>query len=254
MVAEYRHAAVMAVSSSRWPADLHDRAAIRIVHMLNKVIETCEAALEGVKDGATIMISGFGRAGLPLQLIDALVAQGARDLTIVSNNSGSDDSGFGALIRQKRVRKLICSFPRLADATSFDAAYRAGDVELEVVPQGTLVERIRAAGAGIGGFYTPTAYGTRLAEGKESRELNGRHHVFELPLKADVALVKAHRADRWGNMTYRMSGRNFGPVMAGAAATTIAQVSEIVPLGGLDPEMIVTPGIFVQRVVRVSSR
>jgi 3-oxoadipate CoA-transferase, alpha subunit len=221
--------------------------------MLSKIVETCEAALEGVKDGATIMISGFGRAGLPLQLVDALVAQRARDLTIVSNNSGSDDSGFGALIRQKRVRKLICSFPRLAGATLFDAAYRAGEVELEVVPQGTLVERIRAAGAGIGGFYTPTAYGTRLAEGKESREIDGRGYVFELPLKADIALVKAYRADRWGNMTYRKSGRNFGPVMATAAATTVAQVSEIVPLGSLDPETVITPGIFVQHVVRVSS-
>lgn len=220
--------------------------------MINKIVETCESALEGVRDGATIMISGFGRAGLPLQLIDAMVAQGARDLTIVSNNSGSDDSGFGMLIRQKRVRKLICSFPRLADATLFDEAYRAGDVELEVVPQGTLAERIRAAGAGVGGFYTPTAYGTKLAEGKESRQIDGQNYVFEFALKADVALVKAHRADRWGNLTYRMSGRNFGPVMATAAATTIAQVCEIVPLGALDPEAVVTPGIFVQRVVQVS--
>jgi 3-oxoadipate CoA-transferase, alpha subunit len=220
--------------------------------MLNKILETCESALEGVKDGATIMISGFGQAGLPRQLIEALVAQGARDLTIVSNNSGSDDSGFGALIRRKRVRKLICSFPRLAGATLFDAAYRAGDVELEVVPQGTLAERIRAAGAGIGGFYTPTAYGTKLAEGKESRAIDGLNYVFELPLKADVALVKAYCADRWGNLTYRMAGRNFGPVMATAATTTIVQVSEIVPLGTLDPEVVVTPGIFVQRVVQVS--
>jgi 3-oxoadipate CoA-transferase alpha subunit len=223
-----------------------------IILMLNKILETCGAALEDVKDGATIMISGFGRAGLPSQLVDALVEQGARDLTIVSNNSGSDDSGFGALIRQKRVRKLICSFPRLAGATLFDAAYRAGDVELEVVPQGTLVERIRAAGAGIGGFYTPTAYGTKLAEGKESRKMDDQNYVFELPLKADFALVKAYRADRWGNMTYTKSGRNFGPVMASAATTTVAQVNEIVPLGTLDPEAVVTPGIFVQRVIQVS--
>jgi 3-oxoadipate CoA-transferase alpha subunit len=220
--------------------------------MLNKILDTCDAALEDVKDGATIMISGFGRAGLPLRLIDALVGQGARDLTIISNNSGSDDSGFGELIRQKRVRKLVCSFPRLAGATLFDAAYRAGEVDLEVVPQGTLAERMRAAGAGIGGFYTPTAYGTRLAEGKESREIDGKNHVFELPLKADFALVKAYHADRWGNLTYRMSGRNFGPVMASAATTTIAQVSEIVPLGTLNPETVVTPGIYIQRVVRVS--
>ncbi|MCY0857810.1 3-oxoacid CoA-transferase subunit A [Cupriavidus sp. D39] len=221
--------------------------------MLNKILETCEAALEDVKDGAIIMISGFGRAGLPLQLIDALVAQGARDLTIISNNSGSDDSGFGALIRQKRVRKLICSFPRLAGATLFDAAYRAGEVELEVIPQGTLAERMRAAGAGIGGFYTPTAYGTRLAEGKESRKIEGKNYIFELPLKADYALVKAHCADQWGNLTYRMSGRNFGPIMASAATTAIAQVSEIVPLGALNPEAVVSPGIFVKRVVQVSS-
>ncbi|MDM0117446.1 3-oxoacid CoA-transferase subunit A [Variovorax sp. J22R133] len=219
--------------------------------MLNKILQTCAAALEDVKDGATIMISGFGRAGLPFQLVDALVAQGARDLTIISNNSGTDDSGFGALIRNKRVRKLICSFPRLAGASLFDAAYRAGEVELEVVPQGTLAERMRAAGAGIGGFYTPTGHGTQLAEEKESRSIDGKNYVFELPLKADYALVKAHRADRWGNMTYRMSGRNFGPVMASAATISIAQVSEIVPLGALDPEAVVTPGIFVQRVVQV---
>jgi 3-oxoadipate CoA-transferase, alpha subunit len=220
--------------------------------MINKEWASCEAALDDLKDGATVMISGFGQAGLPVQLIGALVGHGARDLTIVSNNSGNDDSGFAALIRQKRVRKLICSFPRTSGATLFEAAYRAGEVDLEVVPQGTLAERIRAAGAGIGGFFTPTAAGTKLAEGKEMREIDDRQYVFEKPLAADVALIKAHCADRWGNLVYRMSGRNFGPIMASAAKVAIAQVREVVPLGAIDPETVVTPGVFMQRIVKVS--
>src|SRR6516165_10910212 len=195
------------------------------------------------------MIGGFGTAGMPAELIDALIAQGARDLTIVNNNAGNGEAGVAALLKARRVRKIICSFPRQVDSYVFDALYRAGDIELEVVPQGNLVERIRAAGAGIGAFYTPTAAGTMLAAGRESRTFDGREFVLEFPIHADVALIKAYKGDRWGNLVYRKTARNFGPVMATAARYAVAQVEEIVELGTLDPESIVTPGIFVSRVV-----
>lgn len=217
--------------------------------MIDKTVASPAEALADVQDGATVMIGGFGTAGLPDALTDALLAQGARELTIVNNNAGNGDGGLAALIAAKRVRKIICSFPRQVDSHHFDRAYRAGELELELVPQGNLAERIRAAGAGIGGFFTPTGYGTELAKGKETRFLDGRWQVFETPIHADVALIKAERGDRWGNLTYRMTARNFGPVMAMAAKRTIASVHEIVPLGELDPETVVTPGIFVQAVV-----
>ena len=219
--------------------------------MVTKVVESPAAAVAGIKDGATVMIGGFGTAGMPAVLIDALIAQGAGGLTVVCNNAGNGDTGLAALLKAGRVRKIICSFPRQADSYVFDALYRAGKVELEVVPQGTLVERIRAAGAGIGAFFTPTGYGTMLADGKESRVIAGRPHVLEYPIHADVALIKARASDRWGNLVYRKTARNFGPVMATAAACTIVEVSEVVGLGELDPESIVTPGIFVHRVVAV---
>jgi 3-oxoadipate CoA-transferase alpha subunit len=187
---------------------------------------------------------------MPSALIDALIAHGARELTIVNNNAGNGDTGLAALIKEKRVKKIVCSFPRQSDSWHFDALYRAGEIELELTPQGNLAERIRAAGAGIGGFFSPTGYGTLLAEGKETRVIDGRHYVFETPIHADFALIKALRGDRWGNLVYRKTARNFGPIMAMAAKTTIAQVLDIVPLGALDPEAIVTPGIFVQRVVK----
>src|SRR5438067_10555809 len=218
--------------------------------MIDKTVATAPEAVADIRDGATIMIGGFGTAGMPAELIDALIGQGARDLTIVNNNAGNGESGVAALLKAKRVRKIICSFPRQTDSYVFDALYHAGEIELELVPQGNLAERIRAAGAGIGGFFTPTGYGTLLAEGKETREINGRHYVFETPIHADFALIKALRGDRWGNLVYRKTARNFGPIMATAAKTTIAQVADIVPLGELDPEAIVTPGIFVQRVVK----
>jgi len=218
--------------------------------MIDKTYETLERAIADVHDGATVMIGGFGNAGMPSALIDALIAQGARELTIVNNNAGNGDTGLAALLAAKRVRKIICSFPRQTDSHHFDALYRAGEIELELTPQGNLAERIRAAGAGIGGFFTPTGYGTLLAEGKETRLIDGRHYVLESPIHADFALIKAHKGDRWGNLVYRKTARNFGPIMAMAAKVTIAQVSEIVPLGELDPEVIVTPGIFVQRVVK----
>jgi 3-oxoadipate CoA-transferase, alpha subunit len=218
--------------------------------MIDKTVASPQAALADLRDGATIMIGGFGNAGMPAALIDALIAQGARNLTIVNNNAGNGDAGLAALIKAKRVRKILCSFPRQADSWHFDALYRAGELELELVPQGTLAERIRAAGAGIGAFYTPTAYGTRLAEGKETRRIGGRDHVLEYPIHADYAIIKADRADRWGNLTYRKSARNFAPIMASAAKCTVVQVREIVELGGLDPETVVTPGIFVKRVVK----
>jgi 3-oxoadipate CoA-transferase alpha subunit len=219
-------------------------------HMIDKTFESLERAVADVHDGATVMIGGFGNAGMPAALIDALIAQGARELTIVNNNAGNGETGLAALLKAKRVRKIICSFPRQADSHHFDALYRAGEIELELTPQGNLAERIRAAGAGIGGFFTPTGYGTLLAEGKETRLIKGRHYVLESPIHADFALIKALRGDRWGNLVYRKTARNFGPIMAMAAKTTIAQVTEIVPLGELDPEVIVTPGIFVQRVVK----
>jgi 3-oxoadipate CoA-transferase, alpha subunit len=221
--------------------------------MINKVVPSPEAALADIPDGATIMIGGFGNAGMPAALIDALIAQGARNLTVVNNNAGNADAGLAALIGAKRVRKILCSFPRQADSWHFDKAYRAGEIELELVPQGTLAERIRAAGAGIGAFFTPTAYGTKLAEGKETRRIGDRDYVLEYPIHADYALIKADRADRWGNLAYRMTARNFAPIMAAAAKCTVAQVREIVELGGIDPEVVVTPGIFVKRVVKVAA-
>lgn len=219
--------------------------------MVSKVVTSPAAAVSGIKDGATVMIGGFGAAGMPVALVDALIAQGAGNLTVVCNNAGNGETGLAALLKAGRVRKIICSFPRQSDSYVFDALYRAGKIALEVVPQGTLVERIRAAGAGIGAFFTQTGYGTMLAEGKESREIAGRQYVLEHPIHADVALIRARAADRWGNLVYRKTARNFGPVMATAASCTIAEVSEIVDLGHLDPESIVTPGIFVHRVVAV---
>ena len=219
--------------------------------MIDKILPSAAAALADVPDGATVMIGGFGTAGLPNELVDALIAQGAKELTIVNNNAGNGDTGLAALLAVGRVRKIICSFPRQADSHHFDRLYRAGKIELELVPQGNLAERIRAAGAGIGGFFTPTGVGTELARGKETREIEGKTYVFERPIHADFALIKAERGDRWGNLTYRMTARNFGPVMAMAARTTVATVHEVVELGALDPEAVVTPGLFVQRVVRV---
>jgi len=217
--------------------------------VINKIVPSVEAALAGIPDGATIMIGGFGGAGQPAELIDGLIAQGAKDLVIVNNNAGNGDYGLAALLKTGRVRKIICSFPRQTDSHVFDGLYRSGKIELELVPQGNLAERIRAAGAGIGAFFSPTGYGTPLAEGKEQREINGQMYVLEMPIHADVALIKAERGDRWGNLTYRMTARNFGPIMAAAAKLSIASVQEIVPLGALDPEAVVTQGLYVQRVV-----
>ena len=200
------------------------------------------------------MIGGFGNAGMPSELIDCLIAQGATGLTVVNNNAGNADAGLAALIGAGRVRKILCSFPRQADSWHFDRLYRAGKLELELVPQGTLAERIRAAGAGVGAFYTPTAFGTRLAEGKETRRIDGRDYVLEYPIHADYALLKAERADRWGNLTYRKTARNFAPIMAAAAKCTVVQVRQSVELGQIDPEHVVTPGIFVQRVIRVAAQ
>ena len=219
--------------------------------MIDKIAPSVQAALADLADGSTVMIGGFGGAGQPGELIDALIAQGAKDLTIVNNNAGNGETGLAALLKAGRVRKIICSFPRQVDSQVFDGLYRAGKLELELVPQGNLAERIRAAGAGIGGFYTPTAFGTRLAEGKETRRFGDRDYVLELPIHADFALIKADRADRWGNLTYRMSARNFAPIMAAAAKCTVVQVRETVELGQIDPEHVITPGIFVKRVVRV---
>jgi 3-oxoadipate CoA-transferase alpha subunit len=217
--------------------------------MVSKVVDSARGAVASINDGATVMIGGFGSAGVPSELIAALVAHGARDLTIISNNAGTGDSGIAQLLKMGRVRKIICSYPRQSDSHVFDALYRAGQIELEVVPQGSLVERIRAAGAGISAFFTPTGYGTLLGAGKETRLIDGRQCVIEFPLHADFALIKAHCGDRWGNLVYRKTARNFGPVMASAATCTIAEVEQIVGLGELDPEAIVTPGIFVHRVV-----
>lgn len=219
--------------------------------MINKVVSSIAEALADIQDGAAVMIGGFGTAGIPNELIDGLIAQGARDLTVVNNNAGNADQGLAALLKTGRVRKIICSFPRQADSYVFDALYRSGKLELELVPQGNLAERIRAAGAGIGAFFTPTGFGTELAKDKETREINGKQYVLEMPIGADVALIKAERGDRWGNLTYRMAARNFGPVMAMAARKTIATVHEVVELGEIDPEHVVTPGIFVHRMVRV---
>jgi 3-oxoadipate CoA-transferase alpha subunit len=223
-------------------------------YVIDKTVTTVAEAVAGIRDGATIMIGGFGRAGQPVELIDALIEQGASDLTIINNNAGNGDVGLAALLAKKRVRRILCSFPRQHDSWVFDGLYRAGEIELELVPQGNLAERIRAAGAGIGAFFSPTAVGTQLAEGKELREIDGRVYALEYPIKADVALVSAYRGDRWGNLVYRETARNFGPIMAAAATTTIVQVDELVPLGALDPEHVVTPGIFVDRVVAVGER
>ncbi len=222
--------------------------------MIDKTVPDVEAAVAGIPDGATVLIGGFGRAGQPVELIDALIAQGATDLTIVNNNAGNGDTGLAALLAKKRVRKILCSFPRQHDSWVFDGLYRAGEIELELVPQGNLAERIRAAGAGIGAFFSPTGVGTALAAGKEARTIDGRDYVLEYPITADFALISALTADRWGNLVYRETARNFGPIMATAATTTIVQVDELVPLGDLDPEAVVTPGIFVDRVVAVGER
>jgi len=222
--------------------------------VIDKTVADVATAVAGIPDGATIMIGGFGRAGQPVELIDALIEQGAGDLTIVNNNAGNGDVGLAALLARKRVRKIICSFPRQVDSWVFDGLYRAGEIELELVPQGNLAERIRAAGAGIGAFFSPTGVGTELAEGKEHRAIDGRQYVLEYPIKADFALISALKADRWGNLVYRETARNFGPVMASAATTTIVQVDQVVPLGSIDPETVVTPGIFVDRVVEVGER
>ncbi|SFX96000.1 3-oxoacid CoA-transferase subunit A [Janthinobacterium sp. TB1-E2] len=219
--------------------------------MIDKLRSSVLDALADIHDGATVMIGGFGGAGQPAELIDGLIAQGARDLVIVNNNAGNGDTGLAALLKNGQVRKIICSFPRQADSHVFDALYRAGKLELELVPQGNLAERIRAAGAGIGGFFTPTGYGTDLAKGKETREIDGRMYVFESPIHADFALIKAEQGDRWGNLTYRKTARNFGPIMAMAAKVSIASVHEIAELGSIDPEHVITPGLFVQRIVQV---
>ena len=219
--------------------------------MINKIACSVTDALAGVKDGSTVLIGGFGTAGIADELINGLIAQGAGDLTVVNNNSGNGDAGLAALLKAGRVRKVICSFPRQADSYVFDELYRSGKLELELVPQGNLAERIRAAGAGIGAFFTPTGYGTELAKGKETREINGINYVLELPIYGDVALIKAERGDRWGNLTYRKAARNFGPVMATAAKKTVATVHEIVELGEMNPEHIVTPGIFVHQIVKI---
>ena len=219
--------------------------------MVNKIAATIAQAVANVKDGATVMIGGFGTSGIPNELIDGLLEQGARHLTVVNNNAGNGDVGLAALLKAGRVRKIICSFPHQGDSHVFDALYRSGKIELELVPQGNLAERIRAAGAGIGAFFTPTGYGTEMAKGKETREINGKHYVLEHPIHGDVALIKAERGDRWGNLTYRKAARNFGPVMAMGAKYTVASVHELVELGALDPETIVTPGIFVSQVVMI---
>lgn len=215
------------------------------------IVDSALEAVAGIPDGATLLVGGFGSAGQPVALIEALLEGGARELTVVSNNAGNGDHGLAALIRQARVRKIVCSFPRQSDSWHFDAAWRAGAIELELVPQGTLAERIRAAGAGIGAFFTPTGFGTPLADGKETRVIDGRGYLLEYPLRGDVALIAAHKADELGNLIYRKTARNFGPIMAAAAGTTIVQVDDIVPVGALDPEHVVTPCLYVDRVVRV---
>lgn len=222
--------------------------------MINKCVASVEQSVAEIHDGATVMIGGFGRAGQPVELIEALIKQGAKDLTIVNNNAGNGDVGLAALLAKRRVKKIICSFPRQTDSWVFDGLYREGAIELELVPQGNLAERIRAAGAGIGAFYSPTAVGTELARGKETREIDGHLYLLEFPIRADFALISALRGDRLGNLVYRKTARNFGPIMATAATTTIVQVDEIVPLGSIDPETVVTPGIFVNCVVEVGER
>ena len=221
--------------------------------MIDKTVATIEEAVAGIQDGATLMVSGFGEAGAPVQLMEAVIEQGASDLTVISNNAGEAYHGLAKLVQEKRVAKVICSFPTAAKKAVIKDLYAAGEIELEIVPQGTLSERIRAGGAGIGGFYTPTSFGTKLAEGKEIRQFDGQDYVLEFPLFADFAFIKAYQADRWGNLTYDKSARNFGPSMAMAGNTTVVQVNKIVELGELDPESVVTPGIFVDRVVKLDS-
>ncbi|MYZ53782.1 3-oxoacid CoA-transferase subunit A [Malikia spinosa] len=224
--------------------------------MINKISASIAEAMSGIQDGATVLVGGFGTAGIPNELIDGLIEQGARDLTVVNNNAGNADTGLAALLKTGRVRKIICSFPRQADSWVFDELYRAGKIELELVPQGNLAERLRAAGAGVGAFFTPTGFGTELARNadgtpKETRHINGKDYVLEYPIHGDVALIKAEAGDRWGNLIYRKAARNFGPVMATAAKRTIATVHEIVELGQIDPEHVVTPGIFVSQIVQI---
>jgi len=221
--------------------------------VIQKIIPSVAEALRDIADGSTIFISGFGGAGLPILLLDALLEQGAKNLTLISNNAGASGVGIAKLVGAGRVKKMVCSFPRQPESGAFDELYRAGKIELELVPQGTLAERIRAGGAGIGGFYTPTGFGTELAKGEDTREIDGVNYIFEKAIKADYALIKADKGDRWGNLTYHGTARNFGPVMATAARCTIAQVREVVELGALDPENIVTPGIFVKRIVQMGA-
>ena len=222
--------------------------------MIDKTSASIFDAIKQIPDGATVMIGGFGTAGQPAELIDALIEHGAKDLTVVNNNAGNGDHGLAALLKAGQVKKIICSFPRQSDSYEFDKLYYAKKIELELVPQGNLAARIQAAGAGLGAIYTPTGYGTLLAEGKDSKVINGKGYVLEYPIQADFALIKAHKGDRWGNLTYRMSARNFGPIMATAAKCTIAQVNEVVPLGDIDPEHVITPGIFVKHVVAVKGK
>ena len=224
--------------------------------MINKFVDSVAEALADTPDGATVLIGGFGTAGIPDELIEGLLVQGATGLTLVNNNAGNGDQGLAALLKAGRVRKVLCSFPRQTDSHVFDGLYRSGQVELELVPQGNLAERIRAAGAGIGGFFSPTGYGTDLSKNadgsmKETREINGRMYVYETPIHGDLALIRAERGDRWGNLTFRKSARNFGPVMAMAARKTVASVYEKAELGGIDPETVITPGIFVHAVVHI---
>lgn len=219
--------------------------------MVNKIAASIAEALAGVRDGSTVLIGGFGTSGIPGELIDGLIEQGAKDLTVVNNNAGNADHGLAALLQAGRVRKIICSFPRQVDSHVFDALYRSGKLELELVPQGNLAERMRAAGAGIGAFFCPTAHGTELAKGKETRVIDGKPYVLEYPIHGDVALIKAEAGDRWGNLVYRKAARNFGPVMATAANHTVATVYDIKELGELDPEAVVTPGIYVSRIVKI---
>lgn len=219
--------------------------------MIDKFVPDAAEAIAELFDGAAIMISGFGEAGVPAELIDAVVDHGATDLTIISNNAGTGEVGIAALIKANRVRKIICSYPRMANSRYFEERYRAGELELELVPQGNLAARIQASGSGLGAIFTPTGYGTMLAEGKETREIDGRNYVLEYPIHADFALVKAKAADRWGNLVYRKAGRNFGPIMAMAGTKTIVQVAEVAKLGALDPEAVITPGIFVDKIVQI---
>jgi 3-oxoadipate CoA-transferase alpha subunit len=222
--------------------------------VIDKRVRTLAEAVAGIKDGSTVLVAGFGDVGIANTMIEALQEQGARNLTVVSNNTGNGNYGLARLITSGHVRKVICSFPRSGDYSGFVEAYNAKRIELELVPQGTISERMRCAAAGLGGFYSPVSVGTRLGEGKETREIDGRQYVFEKPIKGDVAILKAHKADRWGNLVYRKSARNFNPIMAMAADLTVVEVTHFVELGELDPEAVVTPGIFVDRVFVLGDR